>query len=339
MDRTVGGARVMESRTRRRWARTLFVAALAGALASIGLIALAAQSTQRDRITAPARGTTRTNLAPSTVTTAPAPPYSVQTSSLALVDPSRTTPQRGSVPATPGRVLTTEVWRPEGVAGPLPLIVFGHGWNSDPNAYAPLLLEWAEAGYVVAAPVFPDSADTLPGTPVSDFPDEARDLSFVITALLGGHEPIDPSRVAVAGHSDGGSDVALLALNPAYADHRIRAYLSLSSELPAAVAGPWDSPTPGTLLVAVGTADEYGLLPKATEVYQTADMAKALLTIAGGDHLGPFVGMSPQSQSVRAETLRFLRLALGPGAVTPTDLAAALGPPPDPSIDVTTGAG
>jgi pimeloyl-ACP methyl ester carboxylesterase len=332
----------MEGRTRRRWARTLLVALVASALASIGLIALAAQSTQRDRLTAGVQGatrTTRTTLAPSTVTTAPSPPYSVQTSSLALVDPSRTTPQRGSVPATPGRVLTTEVWRPEGAVGPLPLIVFGHGWNSDPNAYAPLLEAWAEAGYVVAAPVFPDSADTLPGTPVSDFPDQARDLSFVITALLDGHELIDPARVAVAGHSDGGSDVALLALNPAYADHRIRAYLSLSSELPAAVAGPWDSPTPGTLLVAVGTADEYGLLPKATEVYQTADMAKALLTISGGDHRGPFVGMSPQSQSVRAETLRFLRLALGPGAVTPPDLAAALGPPPDPSINVTTGAG
>jgi pimeloyl-ACP methyl ester carboxylesterase len=330
----------MESRPRRRWARILLVAVVAGVLASIGLIALAAQSTQRsDRLTAPRPGATPTTLAPSTVTTALSPPYSVQTGSLALVDPSRTTPQRGSVPATPGRVLTTEVWRPQGAAGPLPLIVFGHGWNSDPDAYAPLLEEWAAAGYVVAAPVFPDSADTLPGTPVSDFPDQARDLSFVITALLDSHEPIDPARVAVAGHSDGGSDVALLALNPAYADHRIRAYLSLSSELPAAVAGPWDSPTPGTLLVAVGTADEYGLLPKANQVYQTADMAKALLTIAGGSHLGPFVGTSLQSQSVRAETLRFLQVALGPGEVTPTGLAAALGPPPDSSINVTTGAG
>jgi fermentation-respiration switch protein FrsA (DUF1100 family) len=193
---------------------------------------------------------------------------------------------------------------------------------------------------VVAAPVFPDSADTLPGTPVSDFPDQARDLSFVISSLLGSRTaPVDPARIAVAGHSDGGSDVALLALNPAYADHRIRAYLSLSSEMPSGVDGPWDSITPGTLLVAVGTADEYGLLPRSTQVYQAAKMAKVLLTVAGGDHLGPFIGTSFQSDSVRAETVVFLHLALGQATVTPADLGAALIPPAGPSITVATGPG
>jgi pimeloyl-ACP methyl ester carboxylesterase len=220
------------------------------------------------------------------------------------------------------------------------MIVFAHGWNSDPSVYAPLLQEWAAAGYLVAAPVFPDSSDTLPGTPVSDFPDETRDLTFVITALLANRSlSIDPARIAVAGHSDGGSDVALLALNPAYADHRIRAYLSLSSEMPAGVAGPWGAPTPGALLVVVGTADQYGLLPRSTSVYETAAMVKALLTVAGGDHLGPFVGTSAQAQSVRAETVRFLQAALASGTVTAAALGAALAPPPDASLTVTTGSG
>jgi hypothetical protein len=219
-------------------------------------------------------------------------------------------------------------------------VVFGHGWDSDPDVYATLLSTWAAAGCLVAAPVFPDSADTLPGSPVSNYPEQAQDMSFVITSLQEGVAgPVDSSRIAVAGHSDGGTDVALLALNPAYADPRIKAYLSLSGEIPAGVDGPWGVPTSGSLLVAVGTDDEYGLLPKSTLVYQTADMSKVMLTINGGDHLQTFVADTPQSQAVRDETVGFLQLALGSAPVTPAILGSALEPPADPSIAVTVGSG
>jgi len=85
------------------------------------------------------------------------------------------------------------------------LIVFGHGWNSNPGVYEQLLDEWAQAGYLVAAPVFPDSSNLLPGTPISDYGEQAEDLSFVITAMLKGPAgPVDPQKIVVAGHSDGG---------------------------------------------------------------------------------------------------------------------------------------
>jgi dienelactone hydrolase len=282
-----------------------------------------------------------------TTTTAPPPqtPYGIQSETITLDDPTRDTPARGDVAAVSGRVLSTIILRPEGLKGPLPLIVFAHGWDSDPSKYTTLLDAWVSAGYVVAAPIFPDSADTLPGTPVSDFPDEARDLSFVITQLLAGKGSpfitVDPHRIAAAGHSDGGTDVAMLALNPAYADPRIKAYLSLSSQIPDGVDGPWGTPVAGSLLVAVGTDDEYGLLPDSTQVYQTADMVKALLTVTGGDHLDTFEADTPQSAAVREETVRFLHAALSssPAPVAPTTLNHALQPTLDPSIVVEVGSG
>jgi fermentation-respiration switch protein FrsA (DUF1100 family) len=285
----------------------------------------------------------RSSSTTSTTKLRPQPPYPVQSETVTFTDPSRDTPARGDVAAVSGRVLVTDIRRPVGPTGPLPLVVFAHGLDSDPSHYEPLLDAWAAAGYLVAAPVFPDSTDTTPGEPVTGFPDEARDLSFVITSLLGGNAgsvgPIDPHRIAVAGHSDGGTDVALVALNPAYADPRIKAYLSLSSQIPDGVAGPWGTPTTGALLVAVGTDDEYGLLPDSTQVYQTADMVKAFITVSGGDHLDTFVAATPQAQAVRDETVRFLQVALGSGSrpVTPASLGAALEPSPDPSIAVEVG--
>ncbi|MHB1912615.1 MAG: alpha/beta hydrolase family protein [Acidimicrobiales bacterium] len=292
------------------------------------------RSVVRTRRTTPAVATTVAPPGSTSTLATTQPPYPVVRSAITLTDPTRDTPPRGLVPGHVGRTLRTELLRPVGPVGPLPLVVFAHGWNSDPGKYGVLLDAWAAAGYLVAAPVFPDSADTLPGPPVSNYPEQARDLSFVISALLGGRVgPVDPSRIAVAGHSDGGTDVNLMALNPSYADPRVRAYLSLSGEIPAGVPGPWNAPTKGALLVAVGTADEYGLFAKSTQVFLTAEVgAKIMLTVSGGRHLDTYIAATPEAIAMRAETVRFLNAALRPGGISSAELAAALSPTGSPAI-------
>jgi poly(3-hydroxybutyrate) depolymerase len=256
------------------------------------------------------------------------PPFEVLPETVRYFDPSRSTPARGAVPATAGRNLVTDLFVPSGAPGPLPLVVFAHGWNSDPGVYVTLLDQWAAAGFLVAAPVFPDSTDLYPGSPVSDYADQARDISFVITALL--HSTvlrIDPTRIAVAGHSDGGTDVALLALDPSYADPRVRAFVCMAGALPTGVASYTVGASPATLFVAAGSADQYGDDANSVSVFQAArTSSKAMLMEEGGDHLGSFVSATPAAAAMREETTRFLELAMEPQLPTTAAVVAALEP-------------
>jgi dienelactone hydrolase len=273
-----------------------------------------------------------------TTTTKPAgPPYQVTTQTLHFVDNSRDT-EYSDGSTSSGRVLDTVVYKPEGAPGALPVVIFAHGWSSDPGVYDTLLSTWAAAGYLVAAPVFPDNSDLVTSDPVTDFGAQAKDLSFVLTQILNGVAgPVDPKRVAAAGHSDGGSDVAVLALDPNYTDSRFKAYLSLSSEIPDfALDGPWTANPAGSLLVAVGSYDDYGLQPSSDAVFNTSAMpSRVLLTVDGGDHLYMYVGSSDEAAALRRDTVTFLNAALATRTPTSTQLAADLTPTGDPSISVT----
>jgi predicted dienelactone hydrolase len=315
---------------------SLFVIGLLSPAGSNGLI-LAQQGAEGARSIAAHEGDPTTGSA----TEPPAmsgsdPPYAVKTSTVRLFDPSRTTPARGTVPVAQGRLLVTDVSVPIGASGPRPLVVFAHGWNSDPGVYASLLQGWAAAGFVVAAPVFPDSTDLYPGTPVSDYSDQALDISFVISSLL--HDtavPIDPTRIAVTGHSDGGTDVALMALDPAYADSRVRAYVCMSGEMPSGVAPYSVGSTKAPDLFAVGSDDEYGLYPLTTQVFQSVQApAKAMLVEPGGAHLGSFIDMTPAAAAMREAETQFLELALEPQSPSSAAVAAALALPAAGALQV-----
>ena len=126
---------------------------------------------------------------------------------------------------------------PDRAAGPFGLVVFGHGFAVTPRPYAPLLRAWTRAGFVVAAPVFPLTNANAPGGPhEADIVNQPRDLRFVISRILvldrrrGSplRGMIDPRRIAVSGHSDGGETALFAAYAPGYRDRRVDAAVILS---------------------------------------------------------------------------------------------------------------
>ncbi len=199
--------------------------------------------------------------------------------------------------------------------GPFPLVVFGHGFDVTPALYARLLQSWARAGYVVAAPVFPLENANAPGGPdESDLVNQPADMRFVISRMLAASGAssgpfaglIDPTRIAVAGQSDGGDTALAVAYNPAFRDPRVKAAMILSgAEIPG-VGGFTFPPGSPPLLATQGTADTVNL-PSATNAFFTvARRPKYLLSLIGAEHLPPYSDQQPQLTIVERVTSAFL---------------------------------
>jgi hypothetical protein len=199
--------------------------------------------------------------------------------------------------------------------------VFAPGWDSQSSLYDPLLRATASAGFLVVGVDSPGSSSYFPGTPLSsvagqDISNNTLDLSAALTNLESGPfaPRIDTAAVAAVGHSDGGSEVANLALNGAYSSSRFNAYVVLSGVLPfGQVTGSFGPLNNGPILTAVGSADEYGnYLPGPTGtpgVYGAARSSKIMVTIEGASHLSAFVGSGPQADDTRAAIANFLTVA------------------------------
>jgi dienelactone hydrolase len=227
-----------------------------------------------------------------------------------FVDRSRTirVPSGKRVP----RSLETTVRYPA-TGGPHPLIVFGHGFALTPATYHGLLQAWMRAGYVVAAPRFPlESADAPGGPNESDLVNQPRDVSFVISRLLALNvRPssvlegrIDPSQIAVAGHSDGGVTALAVAYDRRFRDRRIRAAIVLSG---AALPGMGPFPRSGPPLLAVqGTADTINAPATTADFFRLARRPKFLLWLLGASHRHPYTDQEPQLGIVERATVAFL---------------------------------
>ena len=260
--------------------------------------------------------------------TAP-PSFPIATRILKLVDATRLAkPRHGRATA---RRLTTIVRFPAAPArGPFPLIVFAHGFAVTPATYYRLLRAWAQAGFVVAAPVFPLENRAAPGGPEeSDLINEPGDMSFVISSLLSESASaagplrglIDPERIAVAGQSDGAEAALAVADARRYRDPRVRAAVILSGAELSGIGGYSFGPASPALLAVQGTADTSNE-PRYTYAYfRAARRPKFLLRLLGARHLPPYTSQEPQLGIVERLSIAFLESYLGPAPAELSELA------------------
>ena len=115
---------------------------------------------------------------------------------------------------------------------------------------------------------------------------------------------IDPSRIAVAGHSDGAETALAVAYDHRYRDPRIGAAIVLSG---AALPGMGSFPQKGPPLLAVqGTADTTNSPATTAAFYAFARRPKFLLWLLGASHLPPYTDQQPQLGIVERATVAFL---------------------------------
>jgi hypothetical protein len=303
-------------------------------------------------------GSTPPSSRATTTTTLPAS-FEVGIHTFHWTDSGRThlTPQ---LTTAPGRVLTTEVRYPTlaGKAGrevlnalpatagrPFPVIVFAHGFITEPDDYAAMLDAWVEAGLVVVSPVFPDEntaavdADegedngTIQNNLENDVYAEPGDIVFVLRQLgsLAGQPwganlagVLNLSDLALAGQSDGASVVAALSYASGFASlyrqlpSPPRAVAVMSGTLwtttftgsPGTYAGGTVSPA---LLQIQSDADGCNFPAAAKPLWKALEpglSAKWFVTLFGANHLDPFQGRGRWAAVVESVTTKFFELAL-----------------------------
>jgi len=222
----------------------------------------------------------------------------VRQATLALYDPSRMSPARGTVPAHRGRTLRTTLRWPVSASGHvapgrLPLVVFAPGYDVSGPTYSVMLDALARAGIIVAAPEFPGESAAYPGPAAeSDLVNEPCDMEFVAARLERDppralHAVLPRAPLVVAGHSDGATAAAWAAYASTCSAVPIRAVVALSSDdVPMTAARRFGKPPP--LLAMTGTADDVNPLPHTLALYQHAPSPAWLVTVDGGSHLGTF---------------------------------------------------
>lgn len=196
-----------------------------------------------------------------------------------------------------------------------PLIVFAPGYRQCSASYGILLREWASAGYVVAAVNFPRTNCHVADPDEADLVNQPADLEYVIQQLdhmssgpggaLSGL--INPTRVAVAGHSDGGDTVAAMAGMSCCRYPQLRAAVVLAGAESQAFSGRWFSAPTAPMLFVQGTADTWNPEAASLQLYQ-ADTSgpRYYLQLAGANHFTPYEGDNAPEPIVVQVTIDFL---------------------------------
>lgn len=264
---------------------------------------------------------------------APTRPFAVGRLTVTLVDTSRPTAAHAGVPATPSRTLVTTIVYPavgqpgpaqpkapaNTAAGPFPMVVFAHGTDGEPADFGALFGSWAAAGYVVVAPEFPLTGEHVAGGSVdADYVNQPADVRFLIDKMLQAPPKllaglIDPGRIAVAGHSLGGATTVGLAFNTCCIDTRVKAVIVLAGlPLPYPSGTYFGSVRSPPALFITGSNDQSVDPQTSVGMYNMARPPKALVTVNGGTHSGPYEGdqLTPQVNLVSQVSIDWWNLYL-----------------------------
>jgi fermentation-respiration switch protein FrsA (DUF1100 family) len=200
-------------------------------------------------------------------------------------------------------------------SGRFPLVLFSHGLTGAPADYRELLVRWAAAGFVVAAPAYPHTSGDAARVDVLDVLNQPADASYVITNVLAldakRGDPLrgrlDSARVGAAGHSAGG--VTTIGLFTAGRDDRLDAGIVLAGS--ALGVGTAFAGSPAPLLFVHGARDEVVSYASGRAAYDAVPWPKAMLTLPRGDHGRALLGAGdPGFRAVAGATTDFLRWSL-----------------------------
>ena len=215
-----------------------------------------------------------------------------------LVDRSR--------PLLGRRVLPTTVYYPVIPANSgrlaralFPLVVFAPGYRQCDGAYSDLLRGWASAGYVIAAIQFPRTNCHVTDPDEDDLSNQPGDVSFVISRMVAiSAEPrgvlaglVNPARIAVAGHSDGGDTAAAVGADTCCRDHRVVAAIVLAGAEWPPLPGRYFATAVPPILFVQGSADSWNPPAASLQLYQADDTGpRYYLDLFGAGHFAPYEG-------------------------------------------------
>lgn len=159
-----------------------------------------------------------------------------------------------------------------------PIIIWGNGTGTSPASYRDLLEHWASHGFVVVAAMTPNAGN---GRDMSRCLDHVLNLNSQRGPFQG---RLDPARIGVAGHSQGGAGAIMLGR-----DMRVTTVVAIQPYIqgvrfnPTAVRGQR-----GPMLLLSG-ADDLTAPPNTHQqpIYDNTEVPVTWLTLRGATHLAP----------------------------------------------------
>ncbi|GID65313.1 hypothetical protein Acy02nite_31940 [Actinoplanes cyaneus] len=207
------------------------------------------------------------------------------------------------------RPLPTTLWflsGPNGAGmavGRHPVVLFSHGLGGLPEQFAPLATEWAEAGYVVAAPAYPHTNGHVKRIDAGDIGRQSDDAAYVLKKITTGNlaDHLDGDQVAAVGFSAGGTTT--LGLFRAGHPRGLRAGISIAGRRPGTAFGGPAAP----LLFLHGDEDPVVPIEAGRAAFDAVPWPKTFIVLHGAGH-GQYLNRGhPDYPATSDRILRFLR--------------------------------